>query len=240
VLLAAPRPIAMRTLLSSAVLLFPAAAVAPALIAAATSQLVEPRVATSNSSAKVPCHGCGHACDANCNCGVCKMDRCKTESLCMGPCNAGHNAKWCGGAGPPAPPPGPPAPPPLPPAHHTSFTAGLNIKQCTKSGCTPVKKRIALDASSNHTSGAGTSLIEIGGAGLDQLTLTYGGATVGGPSVYLIEEEGVNKNHLFMLKGQEFTFDVELSTMPCGFNAGERTPLRLLEDVFEKSCSGAS
>ena len=37
--------------------------------------------------------------------------------------------------------------------------------------------------------------------------------------MYLIEEEGVNKNTMFKLKNQEFTFDVELSTMPCGFNA---------------------
>jgi hypothetical protein len=37
--------------------------------------------------------------------------------------------------------------------------------------------------------------------------------------VYLIEEEGVNKNTMVMLKTQEFTFDVELSSMPCGFNA---------------------
>jgi len=37
--------------------------------------------------------------------------------------------------------------------------------------------------------------------------------------VYLIEDEGTDKNTMFMLKGQEFTFDVELSTMPCGFNA---------------------
>jgi hypothetical protein len=35
----------------------------------------------------------------------------------------------------------------------------------------------------------------------------------------LIEEEGTNKNAMFMLRGQEFTFDVELSTMPSGFNA---------------------
>ena len=46
------------------------------------------------------------------------------------------------------------------------------------------------------------------GAGLDELTLTYGGAATGGPRVYLIEEEGVNKNTLFMLHGKEFTFEV--------------------------------
>ena len=101
----------------------------------------------------------------------------------------------------------------------SAYVADLTIKQCTKSGCTPVKKRIALDSTSNHSGSAGGRLITVGGAGLDALTLTYGGADVGGPRVYLIEEDGVNKNHLFMLRGQEFTFDVELSSMPCGFNA---------------------
>merc|ERR1719203_1159177 len=54
---------------------------------------------------------------------------------------------------------------------------------------------------------------------MDALTLTYGGSVVGGPRVYLIEGDDVNKNFLFMLKDQEFSFDVELSQMPCGFNA---------------------
>merc|ERR1711990_1009319 len=36
---------------------------------------------------------------------------------------------------------------------------------------------------------------------------------------YLIEEEGKNENSMFLLRGQEFTFDAELSTMECGFNA---------------------
>jgi hypothetical protein len=101
----------------------------------------------------------------------------------------------------------------------TSFTADLNIKQCDKSGCKPVQKRIALDATSNSTSSTGEKLIIVGGAGMDELTLKYGDAASGGPRVYLIEEDGVNKNHMFMLKDQEFAFDVELSTMPCGFNA---------------------
>ena len=102
----------------------------------------------------------------------------------------------------------------------STFTTALNIKQCaTAAGCTAVKKRIALDSLSNHTSASGASLISVGGAGMDALTMTYGGASVGGPRVYLIEDEGVNKNYMFMLKGQEFTFDVELSSMPCGFNA---------------------
>ena len=59
---------------------------------------------------------------------------------------------------------------------------------------------------------------EVGGSAKDELTLTYGGAEVGGPRVYLIEEEK-NSNTMFMLKGKEFSFQVELSTMPCGFNA---------------------
>merc|ERR1712232_193639 len=52
-----------------------------------------------------------------------------------------------------------------------------------------------------------------------ELTLTYGGPELGGPRVYLIEDDGVNKNYMFMLKNQEFTFDVELPSLPCGFNA---------------------
>jgi hypothetical protein len=99
------------------------------------------------------------------------------------------------------------------------FTADINIKTCDASGCTPAKKRVALDATSNHTSSAGASLVSVGGANLDALTLTYGGADVGGPRVYLIEEDGVDKNFMFALKNAEFTFDVELSAMPCGFNA---------------------
>jgi cellulose 1,4-beta-cellobiosidase len=93
-----------------------------------------------------------------------------------------------------------------------SFTANLQVKTCDSSGCKPAQKRVALDSSSNGTE----KLITVNG---DALTLQYGGAAVGGPRVYLIEEEGVNKNHMFMLKGKEFTFDVEMSTMPCGFNA---------------------
>ena len=205
--------------LAALALLSPALA-APAQAPIMTPAELEAELAASLGAAKTPCHGCGHGCDAQCNCGVCKMDRCKTESLCMGPCDAGHNAKWCGGGGPtpptpPAPPPGPPAPP-SPPT--PSFATALTIQQCTAAGCVPVKKRIALDDKSNHTSSAGTSLIEVGGAAGDKLTLTYGGADVGGPRVYLIEEEK-NSNTMFMLKGKEFSFEVELSTMPCGFNA---------------------
>jgi len=93
-----------------------------------------------------------------------------------------------------------------------SFTANLKIKMCDQSGCKPVQKRIALDATSNGTE----KLITVS---KDQLTLEYGGAGIGGPRVYLIEEEGVNKNTMLMLKGKEFTFDMNVSTMPCGFNA---------------------
>ena len=91
----------------------------------------------------------------------------------------------------------------------------LTIHQCNSNGCTPTTKRIALDSTSNHTSSSGEELIAITG---DAMTLTYN-SEMGGPRVYLIEEVGVNANHLFMLKNQEFSFDVELSTMPCGFNA---------------------
>lgn len=96
-----------------------------------------------------------------------------------------------------------------------SFTADLMVKTCDKNGCTPVQKRVALDATSNGTE----KLISVGGKGQDELTLKYGGAAIGGPRVYLIEKAGVNENFLFKLGSKEFTFDVELSTMPCGFNA---------------------
>jgi len=96
-----------------------------------------------------------------------------------------------------------------------SFTADLNIKQCNQQGCKPTQKRVALDASSTGTE----QLISVGGDGKDALTLKYGGAALGGPRVYLIEEDGSDRNAMFLLKNQEFAFDVELSSMPCGFNA---------------------
>jgi len=96
-----------------------------------------------------------------------------------------------------------------------SFTADLNIKMCDQQGCTATPKRVSLDA----TSGGTENLITVAGDAMDELTLKYGGSEVGGPRVYLIEEEGVNENTMFMMNGQEFTFDVELSTMHCGFNA---------------------
>ena len=75
-----------------------------------------------------------------------------------------------------------------------AFTAPLSIKQCDKQGCKPVQKRIALDAGSNATSSTGKKLIAISGG--SDLTLTYGDAMSGGPRVYLIEEEGVNRHHI--------------------------------------------
>jgi hypothetical protein len=96
-----------------------------------------------------------------------------------------------------------------------SFTADLTIKMCDQQGCQATPKRVALDATSNGTE----NLITVSGAAKDELTLKYGGSDVGGPRVYLIEEDGANKNTMFLLRGQEFTFDVELSTMACGFNA---------------------
>jgi hypothetical protein len=101
----------------------------------------------------------------------------------------------------------------------SAFTVDVNIKQCNQAGCTVAKKRVALDAGSNHTDGKGVELVTVAGEDDDELTLIYGGGAVGGPRVYLIEEDGDNKNTVFMLKGQEFTFNVELSTMGCGFNA---------------------
>lgn len=96
-----------------------------------------------------------------------------------------------------------------------SFTADLTIKECDQQGCKASPKRVALDATSSGTE----NLIGVSGDAKDVLTLKYGGSAVGGPRVYLIEEDGVNKNTMFPLRGHEFTFDVELSAMPCGFNA---------------------
>jgi hypothetical protein len=83
--------------------------------------LLAPLLALNSTAAALngtaaPCHGCGHACDADCNCGACNTHGCKSEQLCLGPCNSGKNAKWCGGGPAPPPPPGPPLPPgPAPP-----------------------------------------------------------------------------------------------------------------------------
>jgi hypothetical protein len=64
-----------------------------------------------------PCDACGYNCDDNCNCGRCNTKRgCDTQSLCLGPCDFGGNAKWCGGSGPAPPTPTPPSP--SPPSPH--------------------------------------------------------------------------------------------------------------------------
>lgn len=93
-----------------------------------------------------------------------------------------------------------------------SYTYDLNIEVCDSSGCQPQQKRVALDANAKpghenqiHTDGT-------------TLTLDYA-QNIGGPRVYLIEPEGANENTLFELAGKELSFDVELSTMTCGFNA---------------------
>ena len=92
-----------------------------------------------------------------------------------------------------------------------SFTTNLKIKKCDQHGCKPVQKRVALDATS-----AGTEkLITVSGDEQDALTLSYGGADVGGPRVYLIEEEGVNKNTMFALKSQELWSERNTTSM-CG------------------------
>eukprot|EP00948_MAST-09A_sp_MAST-9A-sp1_P003454 g3454.t1 len=93
----------------------------------------------------------------------------------------------------------------------------FTIQECTQTACKRVDKRIALDSASNHSSG--TDELIIIDSGKEAMTLKYGGPQVGGPRVYLIEENGVNENTLFNLKGNEFSFDVQLSSMPCGFNA---------------------
>jgi len=61
------------------------------------------------------CHGCGYNCNDNCVCGHCNTKPgCMSKDTCLGPCDSGGNAKWCGGGAPtPAPPPTPsPHPPP--------------------------------------------------------------------------------------------------------------------------------
>jgi hypothetical protein len=59
------------------------------------------------------CNECGYDCDENCICGRCNTKPgCESEASCLGPCNGGGNAKWCGGGGTPTPVPPPPAPTP--------------------------------------------------------------------------------------------------------------------------------
>jgi hypothetical protein len=70
------------------------------------------------------CTACGYACDANCNCGRCNLKPgCDSESTCMGTCNAGKNAKWCGGGSTPTPAPAAPTPAPAAPTPAGTCTA---------------------------------------------------------------------------------------------------------------------
>lgn len=78
------------------------------------------------------CDGCGYNCDANCKCGRCNMKPgCQSEGQCMGACDGGHNAKWCGGGAPPAPtPPAPTPPTPTPPGPAPSGCPGGSLSAC--------------------------------------------------------------------------------------------------------------
>ena len=93
-----------------------------------------------------------------------------------------------------------------------AFTTDLMIKKCSTAGCTPMQKRVrsvflllipshhayfALQIALDFTSNGTEKLITVNGNGA--LTLKYGGPDLGGPRVYLIEEDGVNKNHLLVI-----------------------------------------
>jgi len=93
-----------------------------------------------------------------------------------------------------------------------SFTYDLMVDMCDSSGCHATQKRVALDANAKP---GHENQVHVDG---DKLTLDYAQG-IGGPRVYFIEQEGVNENTLFELAGKELSFDVELSTMTCGFNA---------------------
>lgn len=54
-------------------------------------------------------------------------------------------------------------------------------------------QQVALDSTSNGTE----KLITVNGKGA--LTLKYGGPVLGGPRVYLIEEDGVDKNYMLVI-----------------------------------------
>lgn len=56
-------------------------------------------------------------------------------------------------------------------------------------------QQVALDSTSNGTE----KLITVNGKGA--LTLKYGGPVLGGPRVYLIEEDGVDKNYMLVING---------------------------------------
>lgn len=93
-----------------------------------------------------------------------------------------------------------------------AWTYDLTIDLCDPSGCHSAQKRVALDANSKP---GHENQVKVDG---HSLTLEYA-QWIGGPRVYLIEESGVNANHMFNIEGNEFSFDVELSSMTCGFNA---------------------
>jgi len=93
-----------------------------------------------------------------------------------------------------------------------SYTYDLSIEGCDSSGCYPLQKRVALDANAKP---GHENQVHVSG---DSLTLEYA-QWIGGPRVYLIEQDGVNENTMFQLANSEFSFDVELSSMTCGFNA---------------------
>ena len=76
------------------------------------------------------CTGCGYACHGSCSsCGRCNMKPgCQSESQCMGTCNSGNNAMWCGGGSTPTP--APPSPTPAPPAPTPTGCPGGSLQAC--------------------------------------------------------------------------------------------------------------
>jgi len=97
-----------------------------AVVASSNSLFGEPDRVCKQRDGTVTEEACGYACDADCNCGRCNTaPACMNEDGCLGTCNAGNNAKWCGKA-PPPPPPTPPVPPPSPPP---AWSTGSNSLQ---------------------------------------------------------------------------------------------------------------
>lgn len=61
------------------------------------------------AAAKDHCDMCGYNCDDACNCGSCNAaPGCQSSDQCLGTCNSGGNAMWCGVDPTPAPTPSPP------------------------------------------------------------------------------------------------------------------------------------
>jgi len=87
------------------VVTIPAVSAALLVMAAATPPPVPP---PPTPQPRATCKACGYDCHPDCsNCGRCNTKPgCDSEAHCLGPCNSGGNAKWCG-----APSPTPPAPP---------------------------------------------------------------------------------------------------------------------------------